>query len=481
MADQNQSSEIVVRQNHNTQLTELDHGLSQFLIQQDLPIQAILVPVKERVRVFNNLNAAIESLPEDKRRRSIYISKFVAAVAAGLFDAALNYLWDETITELRQRIAQYDLSYFYDMVAVSEKRKGLNSVDDLVNITDNDLIRGAREIGLINDMGYRHLDYIRTIRNIASAAHPNQNEITGMQLVTWLETCIQQVILLPTSNIVADIKRLLHNIKTSDISEAEAREIGAFFLNLAQEQVNNLVTGFFGIYTRSDTNSVTRQNIHRLLPLLWNRVSEEIRQQLGIRYGKLTADSDASARFARQFLELVSAIPYIPDALRAAEIETALDNLLAAHRAWGNFYDEPPFARQLQRLIGNNGKLPSSIEKKYILSLVEVFLTNGNGVARNAQPVYLSLLNLFDSKQAFVAILSVFDDFISSKLQFAICRNKYRELLELMKIKISMPALKELIDDIENTNEPIEDLKNSPHFRQRATNAIKILNLNITL
>jgi len=299
--------------------------------------------------------------------------------------------------------------------------------------------------------------------------------------VTWLETCVQQVILLPTSNVVANIKRLLHNIKTNDISEAEAREIGAFFLNLSQEQVNNLVAGFFGIYTRSDTNSTTRQNIHRLLPLLWDRVSEETRQQLGIRYGKLTADNDGSARFARQFLELVFAIPYIPDALRAAEVEIAVDNLLSAHRTWGNFYDEPPFARQLQRLVGKDGKIPPSIEKKYILSLVEVFLTNGNGTARNAQPIYLSLLNLFDSKQAFVAILSVFDDFISSKLQFPLCRNKYRELLELMKIKISMPALKELIDDIENSKEPMEDLKNSPHFRQKANNAIKILNLNITL
>jgi hypothetical protein len=367
------------------------------------------------------------------------------------------------------------------MLGGSEKHKGLNSADDLINITDNDLIHGAKGIGLINDLGYRHLDYIRTIRNFASAAHPNQNELTGMQLVTWLETCIQHVILLPTSNVVADIKRLLLNIKTNDISEAEARDTGAFFLNLSKEQVNNLVSGFFGIYTHLDTNSATRQNIHRLVPLLWDRVGEETRQLLGVRYGKFTADNDPSARFARQFLELVSAIPYIPDALRAAEIETAIENLLTAHRAWGNFYNEPPFARQLERLIGKNGKLPSSIEKKYVLSLVEVFLTNGNGVARNAQSIYLSMLNVFDSKQAFIAILSVFDDLISSKLQFAPCQSKYRELLELMKIKISMPALKELIDDIEHTKEPIEDLKNSSHFRQRANNAIKILNLNIIL
>ncbi len=481
MVEQNSSSEIVVQPSADTQLRDFEQGLLRFLKQQNLPTEAILVPVRERVRIFNNLDAAIDLLPDHKKQRSIYISKFVAAVASGLFDAALNYLWDETITELRQRVAQYDLSYFYDMAVRSEKRKGLSTIEDLISIDDSELVRGAKEIGLINDMGYRHLDYIRSMRNWASAAHPNQNEITGLQLVSWLETCVQQVILLPTSTVVADIKKLLHNIKTNDISETEARDISAFFLNLSQEQVNNLVAGFFGIYTRSDTSSTTRQNIHRLLPLLWDRVGEETRQQLGIRYGKLTADNDASARFARQFLELVSAIPYIPDALRAAEIDTALDNLLTAHRSWGNFYNEPSFARQLQRLIGKDGKLPPSIAKKYALNLVEVFLTNGNGVAENAQPIYLSLLNLFDSTQAFVAVISVFNDFISSKLQHSLCRKKYRELLELMKIKISTPALKELIDDIENAKEPIEDLKNLPQFRQRATNVIKILNLDITL
>ena len=33
----------------------------------------------------------------------------LAAVGAGLFDAALNYLWDETIAEFRRRVARYDL------------------------------------------------------------------------------------------------------------------------------------------------------------------------------------------------------------------------------------------------------------------------------------------------------------------------------------------------------------------------------------
>jgi hypothetical protein len=482
MEDQEQTSDIVPKKSYNVQLSEFEQALLNFLNQQDLPTESIFVPVSERMRVFNNVDSTVILIDNSKRQRSMYISKFIAAAASGLFDAALNYLWDETISELRQRVAQYDIAYFYDNAVGSERRKDLKSVDDLNKIDDFSLIRGSKEIGLISPIGFSHLDHIRNMRNWASAAHPNQNEITGLQLVTWLETCVKEVISLPLSSVVVDIKRLLHNVKTNNVSEAEAREISVFFLKLNQEQINNLASGFFGIYTRSDANSTTQQNVHRLLPLLWNRVDEQTRHQFGVKYGKFVADNDqVNVRFARQFLELVSALPYMPEVLRAAEIETALENLLAAHREFNNFYNEPPFARQLQRLIGPEGKIPSQINIRYVFGLVEVFLTNGNGVARNAEPIYRSLIDLFDSKQAFIAIMSFTNDTISSKLQSRRCGLKYQELLEVMKIKVSLPPVKELIEDIERYSGRFDELEKDPRFKQKVNNIAKILNISISL
>lgn len=275
---------------------------------------------------------------------------------------------------------------------------------------------------------------------------------------------------------MGDIKKLLASIKTDVVSDAEARDIAAFFLNLSQDQVNTLALAFFGIYTRIDSSSTTRQNIHRLLPLLWDRVDETTRQQLGVRYGKFTADNDREeSKLARQFLELVSAIPYIPDVLRAAEIETVLEKLLDAHRALNNFYNEPPFARELQRIVGNAGNVPPQISKKYVLSLVEVFLTNGNGVARNAEPIYRLLIDRFDPKQALIAVLSFNDRNISSSLQFDRCERKYRELLEMLKIKVSAAAVKELIDDIETLKGPLEKLKDDGKIKNKVANLRKII------
>jgi len=98
----------------------------------------------------------------------------------------LNYLWDETIHQLRRRVANYDVSYFYDNAVGNnaDKRKRLKDADDLDNLDDSELIMGARQTELITDIGYRHLDYIRDMRNWASAAHPNQNVLTGIQIIS---------------------------------------------------------------------------------------------------------------------------------------------------------------------------------------------------------------------------------------------------------------------------------------------------------
>ncbi len=475
--EQDVSKEVILRQNDDLQLHTFEHALLNVLEMHGLPTDSIFVPIDERDVVFKNIGRVLTKVAPEKKPQSIYLSKFAAAVAAGLFDAALNYLWDETIFELRRRVAQYDISYFYDnAISNLEKRKKLIRVEDLEKIEDSELIHGAKEIELISDMGYRHLDFIRYMRNWASAAHPNQNTITGLQLISWLETCIREVISLPLSGAAVEIRQLLANIKSISISAIEVKEIATSCLNLTRDQISTLISGFFGIYTRPDTTSQTRQNIHRLLPYLWDRVEESTRQQLGLNYGKYASIGDQERRnLSRQFLELVAATSYISDEYRVIEIEDAVENLLLAHRELNNFYNEPPFAQALQRIIGEAGKVPSRVNKKYVLAIVEVFLTNGNGVAWNAEPIYLSLIRLFDSNQALVAILSFSEDTIASKLQFPLCQRKYRELLQMLKIIISRPALKELIEDIENFNGPLDRLKDVSQFKQKVGNLLKII------
>jgi len=134
-------------------------------------------------------------------------------------------------------------------------------------------------------------------------------------------------------DIVIEIRQLLGNIKENQLTANDAKQIAPFFINLTQQQTSNLASGFSGIYTDLNTTPQTRQNIHYLLPYLWERVDESTRQGFGVKYGKYVANNDREkASLARQFLEIVNGVAYIPDDLKAAEIESAIQNLLSAHQ-----------------------------------------------------------------------------------------------------------------------------------------------------
>ena len=473
--DENNEIEIIKPTNYDVQLRDFEGGLVNFLEQHNLPSEGIFVGVPERLNVFKNLEGVIVQIDRKEKQQSLYLSKFIAGVASGLFDAALNYLWDETILQIRKRVVQYDLEYFYDNAVTGEKRKRLKDETDLTKVDDYDLIKGSKEIGLISDLGFKHLEYINYMRNWASAAHPNQNEITGLQLISWLETCVKEVISLPISNITIQIKQLLAGVKSTTISKSEAQEIAVFFTNLTQEQVNNLVSGFFGIYTKPETDSPTLQNINRLLPLIWDRVDEDTKDTFGLKYGNFVANNyQHEKKLSREFLQLVNSESYIPDDLRIVEIETAIDNLANSHRGFNNFYNEPTFAKQLFRLVGDPPKVPKALNKKYVYTLVATFLTNGNGVTGSAEPIYIELLSKLNSFQANIAVLSFNDTQISSKLQHYLCQQKYRELIELLKPIITTPAIKDLIDKIDNFKGRLENLKHDKGIKT-SVDSLKVL------
>lgn len=459
-----------------TQLENITLGLTAYLESRGLPSESILVAFDERATVLANLERVLRRVPVARLGDSAYISKFVAAVVSGLFDAALNYLWNETVNELRRRVAGFDLAYFYDNAVATEKRKGLRDAEDLVRVEDSELIQGAHKIGLLSLIGFKQLDHIRYMRNWASAAHPNQVELTGLQLIAWLETCVREVVLLPVDTTTAQIGRLLANVRTTKIDDVEATDISAFFLNLNEEQVANLASGFFGLYTRPETSEETRENINRLLPSLWERVDESSRQDFGTRYGRFVASGEqVEKRLARQFLEVVDATSYFPEDLRANEISTAIDNLLAAHRNFNNFYSEPAFARELARQVGVHTAIPGRIVRAYVLAVVEVFLTNGNGVAWNADPTYRRLIAGFNANEAQIALGSFTNTTIASRLQFDLPRRQFGELLKLLRPKITSPAVLELLDDVQNFPGPLDALYEDSRIRRRVAQVRTLL------
>ncbi|NES68465.1 MAG: hypothetical protein F6K24_26130 [Okeania sp. SIO2D1] len=278
------------------------------------------------------------------------------------------------------------------------------------------------------------------------------------------------------SNVVVEIKKLLANIKTNQISQKEAKQIASFCIDLPVEKINTLTAGLFGIYTQPNTTTITRQNVRFLIIFLWDRLDKNTRYSFGTKYARFVANNDKEqAKLAREFLETVSGQSYIPDGIRSAEIQTSIENLLTAHRGINNFYNEPAFARQLHRLVGDMGKIPPQVNREYVHCLVEAFLTNGNNVAWNAEPIYIAMLEKFDSEQALLAILSFNNSSISARLQHKLCQQKFRELLEIMTNKVSSQVIKEFIEQLKKYKAPLHTMKYDSDIKRQVENLKKIL------
>lgn len=413
-----------------------------------LPTDDVLVEVHERSVLLKNLDGALGRLDDAQRERSYYISKMIAAAAVGLFDASLNYLWNETIGELRRRVEGYDLAYFFDVAVQSpERRKHLSSAEDLVKVDDQELLRAAREIGLLSDVGHRELDQIRYMRNYASAAHPNQVELTGLQLAMWLETCIRQVITLPLDTVTAQTGRLLGNLRTQQLSASSVTATTAFFEDLPEDRADALAAGLFGLYTDAKRTALVADNVRLVWPELWPFVGDDARYGFGTRIGRFQANADvAQAAAARELIDAVDdGAAYLPEPVRAAEMDLALDALMSAHRGWNNFYNEPAPARQVASLVTESGDVPEAVEPKYVRTLVEVFLGNGSGIAYSADGTYRSLLRRLSAGQARRALRAFMDPTISSRLTTRPARTQWPDLLDIIEPKLTRSSDKDLL------------------------------------
>lgn len=95
---------LVTKENVNNGVDQFTSGLYTYLDELGLPKEKVLVDTTERQRVINNLPDVVLNIGHEKRITSIYLSKFIAACGAGLFVAALNFIWDETIVNLREKL-----------------------------------------------------------------------------------------------------------------------------------------------------------------------------------------------------------------------------------------------------------------------------------------------------------------------------------------------------------------------------------------
>jgi hypothetical protein len=110
---------------------------------------------------------------------------------------------------------------------------------------------------------------------------------------------------------------------------------------------------------------------------IWQGCAEAIRYEVGLKYASFRAHGETDrADLAREFLEGVGGLIYLPESDLALAISGGLDALLTAHNGWNNFYREPAMASALAKLVPSSGTVPDNIRLRYVEGLTLCKLTN---------------------------------------------------------------------------------------------------------
>ena len=398
-----------------TSIQGFNAPLAGFLGSLGLPTENVLVDFKERRFVLQSLQETVEVLPYDERAKAFYLSKFSVSISVGLFDAALNFLWDEAILALRKLAVSIDLSYFFDTAEERETyRSRLQSEDDLKLLDDFTLIDTCARVGLLTDVNRERLRHVNYMRNHASAAHPNQSELTGQEMVSWLSNCLRYAITARPDLAVIQTKQLLTNIRTTVIPNKDVPVIAGDFQKFTIDRIDDLLWTLFGIYVDPGQRADCRANIAKLAPQVWALASEDRKLQVGARHEHFIKQADQQRKtFADEFLVRVNGQQYRSEDVLAGELLDKLRSLEAAHNAMNNFYNEWPHAKSLESSLPVSGVVPRAARGDWVKVITKCHIGNGlgyyGGVDTSADQHYQKYIEKFSEAEV-VRFIRLFED-----------------------------------------------------------------------
>lgn len=452
-------------------LEELSKPLDEYIKHYNLPSDNILASNGEKAKVLSGFSSAIENLEENKCAESYYLTKFVIASAVGLFDGAINYLWDEIIKSLRGVVSSYDLEYFYSIACqVNSNYKNLNNKDDLCYVSDFDLLSVLKRIGMINDIAFKNLEHIIYYRNHASAAHPNVNELSGIKILSMLEDGIKYAINLNPDTIMVQIRQLLDNVRNNDIPLDDFETICDGLLSLPQARRDDFLLSIFGLYCDLSKDGFILKNVLEISKRIWNYVSEDVKYNIGSKFGyyRKNAATEQKDR-VNTFLTEVGGLKYKDDDSKVAEIIDKLGKLRSAHFSFYNFYNEYSYMKDIEQILPDK-VIPSAVKELFIKTICMCYAGNGmgykEGVDENAEIIYKNFIDNFGVNEVKIFLNLFLDEDFTIDLYKSKPIARIKNLCREFKQNIANAKIQSCLDFIINYNSTLDNLKLNSDYKK---------------
>lgn len=398
-----------------------------------LGIPRELLASDEEVRyAWRDLPRELKNIPAELRGE--LIARMCVAVSAGLFDGAMNYAWNASILNLRQKVRHFGLP------VVAQILQGDFEERHLSELQDSRLLELCLKLNLINEDGFFFLDQCRDVRNNFSAAHPTLGKVNDREFVTFLNRCTKYALGHSSSPRGVDLGAFIGAVKGTRFTEAQTKIWIERLVATHDAQRQLLIGTVHGIYCDPATAEPARLNALDVCASLIDRFTSVIRSDLINKHSEYQAKGDEKRHAASaQFFEKLGLISLLNESERHAVFSKATERLRIAHQEFNNFYNEPPFADRLLEL-SRQGGIPETAQDEYVKTVIGCYIGNGYGVSRAAEPAYAEMIRGFSPREIAIMIRSASaDPVLKAKLSLATCRKRFVQALGLIE-SASVPS-----------------------------------------
>jgi hypothetical protein len=367
-------------------------SIGEILNSFNLP-RDIIASNEEIQYAWNELPREISRIPIELRDG--LIARMCVATSVGLFDGAINYIWNAVILNLRLRIQSFGLGY------VSQVLNKKFEDDDLYDLMDSELIDLCHKLELLSEDGFFFLNQCRDVRNNFSAAHPNIAQIDDRELINFVSRCCKYGISSDYALQGIRIADFVDAIKTGKFIQATLDMWSTSIENTFPAQRVLLIPMLHGLYCDSNSNEETRINSFQLCERIsaLNLLDSKVKSSLIDQHNKYLMKNDENKiKASRLFFQKLGLLDLLTETERHSIIRDAALNLVRVHQAYDNFYNEPPFALNLRNITNNTG-VPRSVQEEFVQAVVTCYVGNPYGVSNAAIPYYDEMIENFSPRE----------------------------------------------------------------------------------
>jgi hypothetical protein len=296
-----------------------------------MPTVKALIPV-----THDTMAALIECSLDNVRDDMIenpYIIEALRVLPVKGYRSAIGNVWNAVVDDLRNKIIHRSLPLFNKAVQLKRTVKCYEDFQNFVN--DDDLIDGAREIGVIGWEAAKVLKHAKETRHIFDG-HPRSSEPSAIKVLAMLDDCVRYVLAEPYPPEVVDIDGYLATMQTADFDRSEVAITNAI-TDLPEVFKTALIHRLFDAYIHEGAPTDLRSNIELVAPILWKSLEKDLKVQVVRRVDKEIAKGNAiRTKEAFQFVRMVKASAYLTPIAKAYLLKPLVARLTNSLDKWAD-------------------------------------------------------------------------------------------------------------------------------------------------